>query len=61
MTARWKNSANSFFFKGYCYEGLKQYPQAGREYQRYLQVVNQGEYASHAYQRVREWQAKGYI
>ena len=52
---------NSFFFKGYCYEGMKQYRQAGREYQRYLQVVNQGEYASHAYQRVREWQAKGYI
>jgi predicted Zn-dependent protease len=52
---------NSFFFKGYCYEGLKQYPQAGREYQHYLQVVNQGEYAGHADQRVREWQAKGYI
>jgi beta-barrel assembly-enhancing protease len=52
---------NSFFFKGYCYEGMQKYPQAGREYQRYLQVVNQGEYASHAYQRVREWQAKGYI
>ena len=52
---------NSFFFKGFCYEGMKQYPQAGREYQRYLQVVNQGEYAEHAYQRVREWQARGLI
>ncbi len=52
---------NTLFFKGYCYEGMKQYPQAGREYQRYLQVVNQGEYASHAYSRLRQWQAKGLI
>ncbi|UCD82950.1 MAG: M48 family metalloprotease [Desulfobacterales bacterium] len=52
---------NSFFFKGYCYEGMQQYPQAGREYQHYLQVVNQGDYANHAYRRVREWQAKGYL
>ncbi len=52
---------NTMFFKGYCYEGMKQYPQAGREYQRYLQVVNQGEYASHAYNRLRQWQAKGLL
>ncbi len=52
---------NTMFFKGYCYEGMKQYPQAGREYQRYLQVVNQGEYASHAYNQLRQWQAKGLI
>lgn len=52
---------NTLFFKGYCYEGMKQYPQAGREYQRYLQVVNQGEYASHAHSRLRQWQAKGLI
>jgi len=39
---------NSFFFKGYCYEGMQQYRQAGSQYQRYLQVVNQGDYAGHA-------------
>lgn len=52
---------NTFFFKGYCYEGMKKYPQAGREYQRYLQTVNQGNYYNHAYKRVRQWQAKGLI
>jgi predicted Zn-dependent protease len=55
------DNPNSLFFKGYCYEGMQEYPQAGREYQRYLQVVNQGEYASHASRRVREWQAKGLL
>jgi hypothetical protein len=38
---------------------MQQYPQAGREYQQYLQVVNRGEYANHAYNRLRQWQAKG--
>jgi len=52
---------NTLFFKGYCYEGMKQYPAAGQEYKRYLQVVNQGDYAGHAYKRLREWQAKGLI
>jgi hypothetical protein len=40
---------------------MKQYPQAGREYQRYLQLVNQGEYASHAVSRLKQWQAKGLL
>jgi predicted Zn-dependent protease len=52
---------NTLFFKGYCYEGMSQYRRAGQEYQRYLQAVNQGEYASHAYNRLRQWQAKGLI
>jgi predicted Zn-dependent protease len=52
---------NTLFFKGYCYEGMQQYPQAGREYRRYLQAVNQGEYAKHAHNRLRQWQAKGLI
>lgn len=52
---------NTLFFKGYAYEGMKKYPQAGREYLRYLQLTQQGDYARHAYQRVREWQARGYI
>ena len=52
---------NTLFFKGYAYEGMKKYPESGQQYQQYLQVVNQGDYAQHAYQRLREWQAKGYI
>ena len=52
---------NTLFFKGYCYEKMKKYPQAANNYKRYLQVVNQGEYASHANKKVRQWQAKGLI
>jgi predicted Zn-dependent protease len=52
---------NTAFFKGYAYEGMKKYPQAGREYQRYLQFTQQGDYARHADQRLREWKARGYI
>jgi predicted Zn-dependent protease len=52
---------NTLFFKGYCYEGMKKYPQAGKEYQRYLQAVRQGNYADHAYKRLRQWQAQGLI
>jgi len=35
--------------------------EAGGEYQRYLQAVQQGDRARHAYQRLQEWQAKGLI
>jgi predicted Zn-dependent protease len=52
---------NTFFFKGYAYEGMKKYPESGRQYQQFLQVVNQGDYARHAYNRLREWQAKGLL
>ena len=52
---------NIIFFKGYSYEGMKKYPQAGREYQHYLQFTQQGDYARHAHQRLREWSARGYI
>jgi predicted Zn-dependent protease len=52
---------NTLFFKGYCYEGMKKYPQAGQEYQRFLQVVNRGDYAQHAYNRLRQWQAQGFL
>jgi predicted Zn-dependent protease len=52
---------STVFLKGYAYEGMKKYPQAGREYQRYLQFTQQGDYARHAYQRLREWRARGYI
>ncbi len=52
---------NTLFFKGYAYEGMQKYPEAAGQYQRYLQVVQQGDYARHAYQRLKEWQAKGLI
>ncbi len=51
----------SIFFKGYAYEGMQKLPQAARQYQHYLQLVQRGDYARHAYQRLREWQAKGII
>lgn len=43
------------FFIGYSLEGLGRRADAAREYQRYLQQVNQGSYAQHAAQRLREW------
>jgi len=52
---------NTIFFKGFSYEGMQKYPQAAREYQRYLQITQQGDYAKHAYRRLTEWQAKGFI
>jgi tetratricopeptide (TPR) repeat protein len=52
---------NTIFFKGYSYEGMKKYPQAGQEYQRYLQLTQQGDYARHAYRRLREWRARGFL
>jgi predicted Zn-dependent protease len=52
---------NTLFFKGYAYEGMQKYREAGGQYQRYLKVVQQGDYARHAYQRLREWKAKGLI
>jgi tetratricopeptide (TPR) repeat protein len=55
------DNPNTLFFKGYAYEGMQKYKEAGGQYQRYLQAVQQGDYARHAYQRLREWQAKGLI
>jgi predicted Zn-dependent protease len=52
---------NTVFFKGFAYEGMKKYRESAGEYQRYLQIVNQGDYARHAYQRMRQWKAQGLI
>ena len=49
---------NTIFFKGYCREGMNQIEPAAKEYQRYLQVVQQGKYAQHAYRRLVDW---GYL
>jgi tetratricopeptide (TPR) repeat protein len=49
---------NTIFFKGYCQEGMGNKEQAANHYNRYLQVVQQGQYAKHAYRRLVDW---GYI
>jgi predicted Zn-dependent protease len=49
---------NTIFFKGYCQEGMNHVEPAAKEYKRYLQVVQQGKYAQHAYRRLVDW---GYI
>jgi len=46
---------NTIFFKGFAQEGLGNKPEAAREYHRYLQIVQQGKFAQHAYQRLVEW------
>ncbi len=46
---------NSIFFMGFAQEGMNHQPEAAREYRRYLQLVQQGKYAQHATQRLREW------
>jgi predicted Zn-dependent protease len=52
---------NTTFFKGYAQEGMQHYRQAAGEYQRFLQMVRQGQYAQHAYRRLTEWRNKGLI
>jgi len=49
---------NTIFFRGYSLEGMKKKKEAASQYQRYLQIVNQGEQAQYAYRRLVEW---GYI
>jgi len=49
---------NTAYFKGRSLEGMNHRQEAAREYYRYLQQVNQGDPAKHAYQRLVQW---GYI
>jgi len=46
------------FFKGFSYEGMEKKKPAAEHYYKYLQAVNQGNNAEHAYKRLVEW---GYI
>ena len=43
------------FFKGRALEGMNRIPEAADHYQRYLQVVQEGEKAQYAYRRLVEW------
>ena len=49
---------NTTFFKGFSLEGMQRIEPAANEYYQYLQTVNQGKQAQHAYKRLVEW---GYI
>lgn len=49
---------NTIFFKGLSLEGMRHIPEAADHYQRYLQVVQEGEKAQYAYRRLVEW---GYL
>lgn len=49
---------NTGFFKGLALEGMHRRQAAAQEYRRYLQQVNQGNMAKHAYQRLDQW---GYV
>ena len=46
------------FSKGYCLEQMGRIPDAARDYQRYLQKVQEGDKARYAYQRLVQW---GYV
>jgi beta-barrel assembly-enhancing protease len=49
---------NIIFFKGLSLEGMERVKESANEYYNYLKIVNQGEKAKYAYQRLVEW---GYI
>ena len=49
---------NTTFFQGLSSEGMGRRKQAAGKYFDYLQLVNQGDYARHAYSRLQQW---GYI
>lgn len=49
---------NTLFLKGYALEGMQQTDKAANQYVQYLQVVQEGDQASHAYRRLVEW---GYL
>ncbi len=45
----------TLFFKGYCQEGMDRTETAAQFYNQYLNEVQQGSYAGHAYKRLKEW------
>ena len=53
--SRLPGNPNTIFFMGYAQEGMQHRDRAAKDYHRYLQVVQQGEMAQHAYARLRQW------
>jgi tetratricopeptide (TPR) repeat protein len=49
---------NTIFYRGYAFEGMGSKQKAAEDYYKFLQQVNQGSQAEHAYKRLVEW---GYI
>lgn len=49
---------NTLFFRGYALEGMGRRDAAASAYNRYLEAVNEGAQAQHAYRRLVEW---GYV
>lgn len=49
---------NTIFFKGLSLEGMQKITESAAQYYRYLKIVNQGQLANHAYNRLVKW---GYI
>jgi predicted Zn-dependent protease len=49
---------NTIFYRGYAFEGMGSKQKAAEDYYKFLQQVNQGNQAQHAYKRLVEW---GYI
>jgi predicted Zn-dependent protease len=46
---------NTIFFRGYAYEGMDNKQKSAEDYYHYLQQVNEGDQAKHAYQRLVQW------
>ena len=53
--AKLPGNPNTMFYLGFAYEGMGKKQQAAKDYYGYLQQVNQGEQAQHAYDRLVEW------
>jgi predicted Zn-dependent protease len=52
---RLPGNPNTVFLKGVSLEGMQNKQAAAKEYYRYLQMVNQGDQAQYAYQRLVDW------
>ena len=55
---RLPGNPNTVFFQGLCLEGMDKKEPAAKAYNAYLQQVQEGKQAQHAYQRLKAW---GYI
>jgi beta-barrel assembly-enhancing protease len=53
--AKLPGNPNTLFYRGYAYEGMGDRQKAAADYYRYLQQVNEGDQAQHAYRRLVEW------
>jgi beta-barrel assembly-enhancing protease len=53
--AKLPGNPNTLFYRGYAYEGMGDRQKSAADYYRYLQQVNEGDQAQHAYRRLVEW------